>query len=136
MEKQILPGLKLTFLIHSILAMIVGLIFAVVPQFWGMLFGQSIAEVGVYRVLGVAILAFGASSWWAYREHLWERVKILAEMEIVWTILGALITVYALMFDAMIFAGWVMALTLAVFAVAFAYFYVRESASTAQPLAR
>jgi amino acid transporter len=112
------------------------LIFLVVPQFWATLFGQSIVDVGVYRVLGAAILAFGASSWWAYRENLWERVKLLTEMEMVWTILGALVTVYALLFENMIVAGWIMAITLVLFAVVFAYFYVREGASTAQPLTR
>lgn len=136
MDKQILPGLKLTFLIHCIVALIVGLVFLLAPQFWASLFGQTLPENGIYRVLGAAILAFGASSWWAYREQLWERVKLLTEMEMVWTILGALITVYALMFETMIVAGWIMAITLALFAIVFVYYYVREGASTAQPLAR
>ncbi len=77
MEKQILPGLKLTFLVHSIVAVIVGLIFMLAPQFWPSLFGQALIDVGTYRVLGAAIIAFAMSSWWAYRESLWERVKIV-----------------------------------------------------------
>jgi hypothetical protein len=136
MEKQILPGLKLTFLIHAVVAFVVGLVFVVVPQFWATLFGQSLAELGIYRVLGAAILAFGMSSWWAYRETFWSHVKIVTEMEIGWTVLGALMTVYAVLFEGMITAGWIMALTLAVFAVVFVYFYVRENATTAQPLTR
>jgi amino acid transporter len=136
MEKQVLPGLKLTFLIHCIVALIVGLILVVVPQFWATLFGQSITDVAPYRVLGAAILAFGMSSWWAYRETLWQHTRIVTEMEIVWTVLGALVTIYALLFESMITAGWLMAIVLALFAVAFVYYYVREGASTAQPLTR
>lgn len=136
MEKGILPGLKLTFLIHCITALIVGLIFLVVPQFWATLFGQSLTDPGIYRVLGAAIIAFGMSSWWAYRESLWAHVKIVTETEIVWTVLGALMTVYALLFENMIPAGWLMAIVLVAFAIAFVYFYVREGASTAQPLTR
>lgn len=133
MEKQIVHGLKLTFLIHAVVAFIVGLIFIVVPQFWATLFGQSLAELGIYRVLGAAILAFGMSSWWAYRETLWANVKIVTEMEIVWTVLGALMTAYALLFEGMITAGWIMALTLSAFAVAFVYYYVRETAVSTRP---
>lgn len=136
MEKQILPGLKLTFLIHSIVAVIVGLIFMLAPQFWPNLFGQALIDVGTYRVLGAAIIAFGLSSWWAYREVLWERVKIVTEMEIVWTVLGALVTVFGLLFEGMIVAGWIMAFTLAAFAAVFVYMYVRETAVTRQPMAR
>jgi hypothetical protein len=136
MEKQILPGLKLTFLIHSIVAMIVGLIFMLAPQFWPNLFGQALIDVGTYRVLGAAIIAFGMSSWWAYRETLWERVKIVTEMEIVWTVIGTLVTVFGLLFEGMIVAGWIMAFTLAVFAVVFVYMYVRETAVTRQTMAR
>lgn len=136
MDKQVLPGLKLAFLVHAIVAFVVGLIFVVAPQFWASLFGQSLAELGIYRVLGAAILAFGMSSWWAYHETLWANVKIVTEMEIVWTVLGAFMTVYAVLFEGMITAAWIMAFTLVVFAVVFVYFYVRETATAAQPMMR
>lgn len=136
MDKQILPGLKLMFLVHCIVALIVGLVFVVAPQFWAALFGQSLGDTGIYRVFGAAMLAFGASSWWAYRETSWERVKIVAEMEMVWTVLGALATVYGMLFEGMILAGWIMAFTLALFATGFAYYYLREGASATQSLTR
>ena len=136
MENQVLPGLKLTFLVHAIVAILVGLIFTVVPQFWWTLVGQTMPDLGVARVFGVAILAFGISSWWAYRETFWSHVKIVTEMELVWTILGALITAYGLLFENMILAACLMVFVLGAFAIAFGYFYVRETALTTRAAPR
>ena len=84
MEKQIPSGLKTTFLVHFIVALIFGLILLLIPEAWGNLIGWPIKEPAIYRLVGAAILGFGASSWWAYKETAWEKVKIVLQMEIVW----------------------------------------------------
>ncbi|MCL4394553.1 MAG: hypothetical protein M1482_07090 [Chloroflexi bacterium] len=80
----------------------------------------------VYRLLGAALLGFGVSSWFAYKETAWEKVTIVVRMEIVWTILGTLVMLWGLIFAALPVFGWVNAVILSVFAVAFGYFYSRR----------
>ena len=84
-----------------------------------------VKEPPVYRLLGAAILGFGVSSWLAYKEAAWEKVKIVVQMEIAWTILGALVMLWGLIFAGLPVFGWVNAVILAAFAVAFGYFYSR-----------
>jgi hypothetical protein len=125
MEKQIPKGLKVTFLVHLVLAVIFGAGFLLVPEVVTGLLGARALEPTTFRLVGAAMLAFGASSWLAYRETLWERVKIVVQIEIVWTVLGVLATLWGLMFEGLPAADWMNVLILGAFAVAFAYFYSR-----------
>jgi hypothetical protein len=124
MEKQISSGLKTTFLVHFIVALIFGLVNLLIPEVWGNL-GFPVKEPAAYRLLGAAILGFGASSWLAYRETAWDKVKIVVQMEIVWTILGTLVWLWGLLFAGLPASGWVNAVILGGFAAAFSFFYSR-----------
>jgi hypothetical protein len=126
MEKQIPYGLKITFLVHVIVAGIFGLVFLLIPEMFGGMMGAPIKEPSTFRLLGAALIAFAASSWFAYRETVWERVKIVVQMEIVWTILGVLATLWGLMFEGLPTADWMNVLILGAFAVAFIFFYSRR----------
>ena len=119
-------GLKTTFLVHFIVALVFGLLFLLVPQVWATMGGYQITEPTMYRLVGAAILAFGASSWLGYRETAYERVKIVVATEIVWTVLATLVMVYALLFASFPPMGWINALIMAIFAVLFGYFYMRK----------
>jgi uncharacterized protein YjeT (DUF2065 family) len=125
MEKQIPSGLKTTFLVHFIVALIFGLIYLLIPEVWGNLIKWPTQEPAVYRLVGAAILGFGTSSWLAYKETAWEKVKIVVQMEIVWTILGTLVMLWGLIFAGLPAIGWVNAVILGAFAVAFGVFYFR-----------
>jgi len=122
MEKHISYGLKITFLVHAIFGLLTGLVFLLYPQAWNAL-GAKIQEPEIYRVVGAAILGFAASSWWAYKEAAWEKVKIIVKMEIFWTALGALVILFGLLFAGLPAIEWVFAIVLAGFAVAFYYFF-------------
>jgi hypothetical protein len=125
MDKQISPGLKATFLVHAILGCIFGLFYLLMPDVWGNLVGVPMQEPGWYRAIGAAILGFASSSWLAYRETAWEKVKIVVQMEIVWSVLGTLVTLWGLIFAGFPTSDWLSALILGGFAVAFSVFYFR-----------
>jgi signal transduction histidine kinase len=118
--------LKITFLVHVIVAGVFGLVFLLIPEMFGGMMGAPIKEPSTFRLLGAALVAFAASSWFAYRETVWERVKIVVQMEIVWTILGVLATLWGLMFEGLPTADWMNVLILGAFAVAFIFFYSRR----------
>jgi hypothetical protein len=126
MEKQIVSGLKTTFLVHFIVAVIFGLIYLLIPEVWGNMINWPVKDPPVYRLLGAALLGFAVSSWFAYKETAWEKVKIVVQMEIAWTILGTLVMLWGLLFAGLPVFGWLNAVLLAAFAVAFAYFYSRR----------
>ncbi len=126
MEKQISSGLKTTFLVHVILGLAFGLTYMLIPEMWGNLINWPVQEPEMYRLVGAAILGFTASSWFAYRENLWEKVKIVVQMEIVWATLGTLVMLWGLIFAGLPAIGWVNAVLLAGFAAAFSTFYFRE----------
>ena len=126
MDKQMASGLKTLFLVHFIVAAVFGLTYLLIPEMFGSLVAWPIKEPALYRLLGAAILSFAASSWLAYKETSWDTVRIVIQMEIVWTVLGTLVTLWALLFAGLPVFGWVNAVILAGFGVAFVYFYSRK----------
>jgi hypothetical protein len=125
-EKQISYGLKITFLVHFVMAAVFGLVFLLIPEMFGGMMGTVIREPSTFRLVGAALIAFAASSRFAYREAVWERVKIVVQMEIVWTVLGVLATLYGLVFEGLPSGDWMNVIILGAFAVAFSFFYSRR----------
>jgi hypothetical protein len=89
------------------------------------LISWPVTEPPIYRLLGAAILGFGTSSWLAYKETAWEKVRIVVQMEIAWTILGTLVVLWGLIFAGLPAFGWVNAVIMAGFAAAFSILYPR-----------
>jgi len=125
MERQIPKGLKITFLVHFIMAVIFGAGFLLIPEMVTGMLGARAMEPSTFRLVGAAMLAFGTSSWLAYRQTLWDRVKIVVQVEIVWTLLGVLAMLWGLTFEGLPAADWTNVLILGAFAIAFTYFYSR-----------
>jgi hypothetical protein len=111
--------------VHFVLGLIFGLIYLLIPVAWGNLVNWPVQEPAAYRLIGAALLGFAASSWWSYRESAWERVKIVVQMEMVWTILGALVMLWGLLFAGLPAFGWVNFVILGAFSVAWCVFYFR-----------
>lgn len=103
-----------------------GLVYLVIPQALEALLKVPIKEPEMYRTLGAAVLGFAASSWYAYRETAWDRVRIVVQMEMVWTILGTLVLLWGLTVAGLPAMDWVNAVILGGFAVAFCFFFVRH----------
>lgn len=60
-------GLRLTFIIHFIVAILIGLQHLIVPRMWTELAGIEISETVTWRLIGAALVAFAVSSWMAYK---------------------------------------------------------------------
>jgi hypothetical protein len=126
MSTQLFKRLKTTFLIHFIVSLLFGLGFLLIPDVLGNWYGLKVQDWIAYRLLGGALLGFAVSSWLSYKANSWESVRIVVLMEIVWPTLGALVTLYALLFAGFPALAWINAIILAAFAVAFGWFYSRK----------
>ena len=122
-DKIISKGLNITFLVHFILGLIMGIPFLVFPEEYADLLNFTISEPMTYRLLGAAIIAFSISSWFAYRKSKWESVEIIVIAEIVWTILGTIITIWGIISDDFPAVAWLNAIAMLGFAIAFSYFF-------------
>jgi hypothetical protein len=127
MEKQITPGLKYTFLVHSIAMAIFALIYIFIPILWGDLTGCLSNQVPqVFRLFGTAILGYAISSFLAYRESSYEKVKITAQMNCIITALFTIMLVLGLFFWDLPSIGWMYFVTMLGFGIVFNYFYFRK----------
>jgi hypothetical protein len=126
MEKQITPGLKRTFLVHGIVMTIFAVTYLFFPVQWGDLTGCLSNQVPqIFRLLGTAILGYAISSFLAFRETSWEKVKIVAQMECVITILFPIVILLALLFWDLPAIGWMPFIVMSGFAIAFNVFYFK-----------
>ena len=91
MESSISSGLKTTFLVHSLVAAVLGVLYLAVPAWFGDTVGWPAAQPFDHQVIGTVFLAFAAGSALASREKYWERVKVLVQLHLVWTVLASLL---------------------------------------------
>ncbi len=120
-EGQVPRGLRVTFLVHVIVASVFGLVFMMIPEVYAALTGLPVLDwaMSIARMLGAAQLGLAVSSWLAYKETQFERVKIVVQMEVVWSILGTLVAAYGVVFGGFPFVFWTNVVIMAAFAVAF-----------------
>jgi hypothetical protein len=123
---KISSGLKMLFLVHFVVGLVFGLPLLLIPGIYMAWFGMFVPDVEPYRMVGAAILAFAASSWFCYQAAEWDKVKIVVQAEIVWTVLATLALLYGLLFARQPAAEWINAILMAGFAVAFIYFYSKQ----------
>ena len=126
MNTKISTGLKTLFLVHFVLGLVFGLLQLLIPKMFFGWFGTTVPVVWPYRLVAAAVLAFTASSWLCYRADVWEKVKIIVQTEIVWTVLATLVLLYGLLFEGIPTMFWSNVVIMAGFAAAFIYFYVKK----------
>ena len=126
MEKQITPGLKYTFLVHGIMMTMFAFTYLFVPVLYGDLTGCISNQVPhIFRLFGTAILGYAISSFLAFMETSWDKVKIVAQMDCVITILFPIVILLALLFWGLPAIGWMSFVVMSGFAIAFNVFYFK-----------
>ena len=119
-------ALKYTFLIHAVVALLVGAPLLVAPgRFLGWV-GWAPVEPIINRILGAALLALAWSSLRGWRATDPAQVRILLEMEAAFTVLGCVGVLRHLIKSWYPAIVWVVLVILAVFAVAWIIFLVRR----------
>ena len=121
-------GLKITFLIHAIVALVCGVVLYLQPGLWATLVQWTPFDGNMTRIYGAALLALAVSSWFGYRAARWDEVRILVLMEIALTVLSTVGGLWGLLFRGAPAFGWVSVVIWVVFAVAWIYFYVNRPA--------
>jgi hypothetical protein len=126
MEKQSSKGLKNLFLFHFIVAIVFGLTYLLIPETFASIVQWPLRETFPYRLLGAALMGFGVSSWLAFKNQLWESVKIVVVMEIVWCGLGTLVMLWGMFTQGLPAIGWLNTVLMAFFTVTFGYYLMSE----------
>lgn len=126
MDKQISKGLKYLFLFHFITGVVLGLIYMIMPGQYSAIIDWPLKEEAPYRLIGAALSGYGFSSWLAYKNGMWEQVRILVLTEVVWCGLGGIVMLWSMLYAGLPAIGWLNTGLLFFFAAAFAYLYKRE----------
>jgi len=126
MADEISKGLKYVLLIHFVLGIIIGVVFLFFPEEYCALFGITVTDHGVYRLIGAASLAFGFGSYLAYKNNQWDTVKLFIQMDLVWLI-GANIGMLWWLFTGVSPLMWILEVMFIFFTVAFLFFYFQEN---------
>jgi hypothetical protein len=121
-------GLKITFIIHVIVALVFGLLLYMQPGLWARMVNWAPFDANMTRVYGAAMLALALSSWFGYRAERWDEVRIIVQTEIALTVLSTVGGLWGLLFRRAPAFGWVSVIIWVVFAVAWIYFYVDRPA--------
>lgn len=133
MGKPITSGLKVLFLIHALVGLLFGLGFLVIPATLVGWFNMPLTEEPYLRLIGAAILGYSATSLVAYQAHYWSEVKIAVQGEFVWTGLAATLSLWFVLDSIWPAAGWLIFSLMALFFIAFGYFYWREERTLIVP---
>jgi hypothetical protein len=122
MMKEYPKALRTVFIIHAIIAILVGIQHIFFPHLPGDLTGVELPAPILYRILGAAVFAFGLSSALAAKAKYWENIRILLPMEIIWSLLGAIIISWGIISKKLPGIEWPNAILLFIFALLFAAF--------------
>ncbi len=123
-------GSRITFLVHAIVALIFGIALYLKPGIWVASVNWVPFDPTMTRSFAAALLALAASSWLGYRATRWEQVRIVVQMEIVVTVLGALASLYGVWMGGAPAFTWVAIVIWLAFAAAWINLYSNRPAQT------
>ncbi len=111
-------SLRIIFLIHTVVSLILGVPMLIVPGRLLAWLGWAPIDPIISRVLGAALLALAWSSFRGWRAGDRTRVAILIELEAVFTVLASIGLLRHLLFAPFPIAPWLVFVVVAAFAVA------------------
>ncbi len=84
---------RITFILHVIVGLVFGIGFLLVPDMLYPIFGLTFEDPNA-RTFGAMILGLTMGSILALMTKEWEQVKILVEIELIWTLVGPIVMIY------------------------------------------
>ncbi|MFX1420185.1 MAG: hypothetical protein ACFE9N_14820 [Promethearchaeota archaeon] len=131
MATEISKGLKWTFFIHFIVTLFMGVVFTTLVDFYLQIIGWPYFDPITLQLLGFTFYAFALSSFMAWKETEWKKVKIIVIMEITW-FMGATYVMFWSVYSYIRRSsplppiGWIYLVIFSVFLIAFIVFYIRH----------
>lgn len=120
-------GLRITFLIHSIMMAGFAMIYLFIPILWGDLTGCLSNQVPqVFRLFGTSILGYAISSFLSFSNSEWSNVKITAQLNCLISILFTIVLILGILFWDLPSIAWMYLIVMFGFAVVFNYFYFKK----------
>jgi hypothetical protein len=116
---------KVLFVAHLIVGLLFGLGYILLPNLMISWFGLTRFDPWLLRLVGAAILGYTASSWFGMLQTEYEQVRGIVVAEIVWTVLGALVSLFGLLIGGLPPAVWINVIVLGLFAAAFIVLAIR-----------
>ena len=123
MKEEISKLLRIGFLAHFFVAVIFGLAFTFVVEYYVSITGWPYLDPITGRVLGAVFLGMAVASLLAWRETKWAHVKIIVQMEMVWLAIGAVVQIWAAFAYEVPIIIWFQAAISIFFLVAFIWCY-------------
>ena len=122
---QTLPkGLKIVFLLSTIIGLIYGGAFLILPEPVGNLIGWTMTDPG-YRILGAAIIGIAIATGGAYVSSTWSEVRWIVLMQIIWPLLGSISSMHGVMTQTLPTIASLNAIFGIGFTIVFGYYYYK-----------
>lgn len=102
------------------------------PRFWTDLAGMEIDETVTWRLIGAALVAMAVASVLAAGERAWSRVRIIVVLEVIWSVLAAVVLTWGILAEGLPPLEWVNAATVAAFGAAFAWAWLQAPGPEAE----
>ena len=119
-------SLRITFILHAIVAFVFGVGLLAAPGQFLDLFGWAPIDPLMTRMLGAAMLALAWGSIRGYRANTWDEVEILVEVEAAFTVLAAVGLLRHLLVASWPWYVWMIFAIFALFAASWVYQLVKK----------
>lgn len=116
-------GLRYTFLVHAVVAVLGGLVLLIIPGRFLLWVGWEVGRIDpvLSRVLGAALLGLAWSSFRGWRASAWGGLAVVVEAEAIFCVLACIGLLRHLLSGGYPFQVWALFVIFAAFAVAWVF---------------